>query len=95
VDLAETEIQAVDTETIEVTMPVTESARPARVVAWLKQPGEPVAADDSLCRVYYEGSEAEVASPASGVLRMLAVGPGSAAPTGITLAVIDVAANPA
>jgi pyruvate/2-oxoglutarate dehydrogenase complex dihydrolipoamide acyltransferase (E2) component len=95
VSLAETEIEAVDTETIEVTMPETESARPARVIAWHKQPGEPVAADEPLCMVYYAGSKAEVASPASGVLRMLAVGPGSAAPTGITLTVLDVAAGAA
>jgi 2-oxoglutarate dehydrogenase E2 component (dihydrolipoamide succinyltransferase) len=84
-----TENENLEPGAIEVTMPDTDSTRPARVIAWLKQPGEPVAADDSLCRVYFEGQQAEVASPVGGVLRMLAVGPGSAAPTGTTLAVID------
>ena len=81
-----------DSGTIEVTMPETKSRRVATVVAWLAQPGERVVAGDPLCRVYFEGQDAEVASPAGGVLRMLAVGAGGAAPTGATLAVIDVAA---
>jgi pyruvate/2-oxoglutarate dehydrogenase complex dihydrolipoamide acyltransferase (E2) component len=89
--LAETDT-APHPATVEVTMPATASPRPARLLGWLKRPGQAIAAEEALCRIYYEGQEAEIASPADGVLRMLAVGAGHATPTGATLALIDVGA---
>ncbi len=76
--------------TVEVTMPETGSPGGASVVAWLKQPGEQVEAEEPICLVAWDDITAEVASPTAGVLRMLALGQGNRAETGTSLAVIDI-----
>ena len=76
--------------TVEVTMPDTGSAQPTAIVAWLKRPGEQVTDGDPICLVAWGEQRAEIASPAAGVLRMIALGIGTAVPTGATLAVIDI-----
>ena len=70
-------------------MPDTGSEAEAAVVAWLKQPGDLVEAEEPICLVAWEELTAEVTSPAAGVLRMLALAAGHHAPTGASLAVID------
>jgi pyruvate/2-oxoglutarate dehydrogenase complex dihydrolipoamide acyltransferase (E2) component len=80
-----------DAATVEVTMPESGSPAGALVIAWRRRPGEPVEADEPLCVVAWDGNTAEIDSPASGVLRMLAVGAGNRAATGETLALIDTA----
>ena len=76
--------------TVEVTMPETGSEAGTRIVLWLKRPGQPVAHDEPLCLVEWDGNRAAVTSPAAGVLRMIAVGAGEAVPVGISLAIVDV-----
>ena len=72
-------------------MPDTGSSARASVIAWRRRPGDAVEAGEALCVVAWEGNTAEIESPASGFLRMLAVGAGQSALTGATLALIDVA----
>lgn len=75
-------------------MPETGSAGGAAVVAWLKQPGRRVEAGEPICLVAWDDVTAEVTSPATGVLRMLALAAGNRAATGTSLAVIDVGVRP-
>jgi pyruvate/2-oxoglutarate dehydrogenase complex dihydrolipoamide acyltransferase (E2) component len=70
-------------------MPDTGSEAEAAVVAWLKRPGDLVEAEEPICLVAWNELTAEVTSPASGVVRMLALASGHHAPTGASLAVID------
>lgn len=84
-----------DAATVEVTMPETGCPEGASVLSWLKQPGDEVALGEPLCLVAWDGNTAEVTSPAAGVMRMLALAPGSRARTGGSLAIVDVAARPA
>ncbi len=79
-----------DVPTIDVTMPETGADGGATVVAWLKEPGQPVELDEPICLVSWNGTTAEIGSPANGVLRMLAVGGGMTVPTGTSLALIDI-----
>jgi 2-oxoglutarate dehydrogenase E2 component (dihydrolipoamide succinyltransferase) len=88
--LSSSSIEAGETGTVEVTMPDTGTGQGAAVVAWLKQPGEGVEADEPICVVAWDDNTGEVTSPATGVLRMLAVAPGDEVATGTSLAVVDV-----
>ena len=81
--------------TVEVTMPETGSPDGASVLAWLKQPGDQVEAEEPICLVTWDDVTAEVASPATGVMRMLALAPGNRALSGGSLAIIDVGVGPA
>ena len=74
---------------MDVTMPETGSPDGAVVTAWLRLPGDPVEAGEGLCLVAWDGNVAELESPESGVLRMLAVEVGRAVPAGTTLARIE------
>jgi 2-oxoglutarate dehydrogenase E2 component (dihydrolipoamide succinyltransferase) len=71
-------------------MPETGSPDGASVLAWLKQPGDQVEAEEPICLVTWDDVTAEVASPATGVMRMLALAPGNRALSGGSLAIIDV-----
>ena len=52
-----------------VTMPqLGESVTEGTVIKWLKQPGEPVALDDSLCEIETEKVTAELPSPYEGTM---------------------------
>jgi pyruvate dehydrogenase E2 component (dihydrolipoamide acetyltransferase) len=78
-----------DAPTVDVTMPETGSETGTTLVAWLVEPGQRVELDEPICLVSWSGTTAEVGSPATGVLRMLSVGPGVTVPTGTSLALID------
>jgi 2-oxoglutarate dehydrogenase E2 component (dihydrolipoamide succinyltransferase) len=75
--------------TVEVTMPSTGSDAQVAVQAWLKHPGDRVAADEAICVVNWGADVAEVASPAAGVLRMVTASAGQRVVVGSALAVID------
>ncbi len=77
--------------TVEVTMPSPGVDAQVKVVAWLKHPGQTVSRDETICVVQWADGNAEVGSPASGVLRMVTAASGQAVAVGATLAVIDVA----
>jgi pyruvate dehydrogenase E2 component (dihydrolipoamide acetyltransferase) len=74
--------------TVDVTMPET-GADGTTLVAWLVGAGQPVQLDEPICLVSWNGTTAEVGSPATGVLRMLSVAAGVTVPTGTSLALID------
>lgn len=75
--------------TVDVTMPETGAADGTTLVAWLVGTGQPVQLDEPICLVSWNGTTAEVGSPATGVLRMLSVAAGVTVPTGTSLALID------
>jgi pyruvate dehydrogenase E2 component (dihydrolipoamide acetyltransferase) len=83
-----------ETPTVDVTMPETGSDGGTTVVSWLVEPGQPVELDEPICRVSWNGTTAEIGSPATGVLRMLSVGAGVTVPTGTSLALIDTRLTP-
>jgi pyruvate dehydrogenase E2 component (dihydrolipoamide acetyltransferase) len=78
-----------DAPTVDVTMPETGSEAGTTLVAWLVEPGQQVELDEPICLVSWDGTTAEIGSPATGVLRMLSVGAGVTVPTGTSLALID------
>jgi pyruvate/2-oxoglutarate dehydrogenase complex dihydrolipoamide acyltransferase (E2) component len=82
------------TGTVEVTMPSPGIDVQVTVQAWLKRPGESVEDQEAICVVGWDAGNAELASPAAGVLRMVTVGAGQPVTIGSTLAVIDVALLP-
>jgi 2-oxoglutarate dehydrogenase E2 component (dihydrolipoamide succinyltransferase) len=85
---------AAATGTVEVTMPPTGSELEVTVRAWLKHPGDRVNESDALCLVGWGDATAEIASPASGVLRMVTVAAGDRVTIGATLAVVDLRDGP-
>jgi pyruvate/2-oxoglutarate dehydrogenase complex dihydrolipoamide acyltransferase (E2) component len=80
---------AMTTGTVEVTMPPTGSEEKVTVTAWLKHPGDGVGEHEAICLVGWGDATAEIASPASGVLRMVTVAAGDTVTVGATLAVVD------
>ena len=81
---------ATTTGTVEVTMPPTGSELPVTVTAWLRNPGDGVAEQEALCVVGWGDATAEIATPASGVMRMVTLAAGDSVTIGATLAVVDV-----
>ena len=75
--------------TVDVTMPATDAGSHVTVTAWLKHPGDAVEEHEALCVVDLGAGAAEVASPATGVLRMVTVAAGEQVLVGASLAVID------
>ena len=82
------------TGTVEVTMPPTGSELEVTVTAWLKHPGDRVDEGEALCLVGWGDASAEIASSASGVMRMVTVAAGDRVPIGSTLAAIDLRLGP-
>jgi len=78
-----------DVPTVDVTMPETGSDAGTTVIGWMKEPGQAVEADEPICLVSWDGTTAEIGSPATGVLRMLAVAAGMTVAAGTSLALID------
>src|SRR4051794_27204630 len=77
--------------TVQITMPeMGESVTEGTVLDWLKQVGDEVEVDEGLLEVSTDKVDAEVPSPASGVLTEILVGPDETVPTGTVLGVIDV-----
>ena len=81
--------------TVEVTMPSPGVDTEITVSAWLKRPGETVTEQEAICVVGWGTDRAEIASPATGVLRMVTLAAGQPVAVGSTLAVIDVALSAA
>src|SRR4051794_17595945 len=76
---------------VEVTMPETGIAEPARIIAWHVRPGGTVAEGDPICTVDLGTAHGVVSSPASGRLRNAFVGVRATVDAGATLALIEVA----
>jgi 2-oxoglutarate dehydrogenase E2 component (dihydrolipoamide succinyltransferase) len=75
---------------IDVVMPqMGVSVSEGTVTKWLKQPGEPVAADEPLLEISTDKVDTEVPSPGSGVLGEILVQEGATVDVGTKLAVIE------
>jgi 2-oxoisovalerate dehydrogenase E2 component (dihydrolipoyl transacylase) len=72
-----------------------QSVTEGTVVKWLKQVGDPVAADEILVEVETEKVNVEVPSPFEGTLSQILVPEGETVPVGADLAVVEVAGEPA
>ena len=75
---------------VSVTMPrLGESVTEGTVTRWLKKEGDQVSADEPLLEVSTDKVDTEIPSPASGVLRKIAVAEDETVEVGAELAVID------
>src|SRR2546429_1700329 len=82
---------AAPSELVDVTLPeMGESVTEGTVLEWLKKVGDEVEVDEGLLEVSTDKVDAEVPSPASGVLTEILVGPDETVPTGTVLGIIDV-----
>ena len=72
-----------------VTMPqLGESVTEGTILAWMKQPGDPVALDDSLCEIETEKVTAELPSPYEGVMGEILVPQGETVDVGVALCTV-------
>jgi 2-oxoglutarate dehydrogenase E2 component (dihydrolipoamide succinyltransferase) len=79
---------------VEIRVPqLPESVADATLVAWRKQPGQPVSRDENLADLETDKVVLEVPAPISGVLREIKVQSGATVKAGELLAVIDEAAS--
>jgi len=75
---------------VEIRVPqLPESVADATLVAWRKQPGQPVSRDENLADLETDKVVLEVPAPISGVLREIKVQSGTSVKSGELLAVID------
>src|SRR6185295_16982527 len=74
---------------------VGESVTDARVVRWLKQQGDAVAAGEALVELETDKVNVEVSAPQAGVLQKIAHGPGADVKIGDVLGSIEPGAAPA
>ncbi len=75
----------------DVIMPqMGESIFEGTITKWLKKPGEKVERDEPLFEISTDKVDAEIPSPAAGVLREIKVGEGQTVPIQTVVAVIDV-----
>jgi 2-oxoglutarate dehydrogenase dihydrolipoamide succinyltransferase (E2 component) len=80
---------------VEVTMPqMGVSVAEGTIVAWRKQPGDWVEADEPVCDVTTDKVDVEIPSPSSGRLERILVEPGETVAVGTPLAEIDPGARP-
>ena len=69
--------------TAEVVMPqMGVSVAEGTVTTWRRQPGDPIAADDTICDVTTDKIDVEVPAPADGVVARLLVGEGETVAVG-------------
>jgi 2-oxoisovalerate dehydrogenase E2 component (dihydrolipoyl transacylase) len=79
-----------------VTMPqLGESVTEGTILKWMKQPGDPVELDDSLCEIETEKVTAELPSPFSGTMGKILVPEGETVEVGADLCEIDEGEVPA
>jgi 2-oxoglutarate dehydrogenase E2 component (dihydrolipoamide succinyltransferase) len=79
------------TARLEVRMPhMGVSVTEGTVTAWLKAPGDPVAAEEAVCEVSTDKVDTEVPAPAAGRLAEIVAGVGDTVPVGAPLAILDV-----
>ena len=77
------------TSAIDVVMPqMGVSVSEGTITKWLKQEGEPVAADESLLEISTDKVDTEVPSPGEGILQQILVQEGETVDVGTKLAVI-------
>src|SRR5213593_4472432 len=77
------------TQAIDVVMPqMGVSVSEGTITKWLKQEGEPVAADEGLLEISTDKVDTEVPSPGEGVLQQILVQEGETVDVGTKLAVI-------
>src|SRR5918997_2127794 len=82
---------ATRTTTVQITLPeMGESVTEGTVLEWLKNEGDPVEADEGVVEVSTDKVDAEVPSPASGILKRILVQPDETVPTGTVLGEIEV-----
>src|ERR1700743_3003396 len=80
---------------VSVVMPqLGESVTEGTVTRWLKKEGERVTADEPLLEVSTDKVDTEIPSPASGILRGIAVDEDETVAVGAQLAVIEDSARP-
>lgn len=73
-----------------VTMPqLGESVTEGTILKWMKQPGEPVELDDSLCEIETEKVTAELPSPFAGTMGKILVPEGETVEVGAELCEVD------
>ena len=81
---------------VQITMPAMgESVTEGTVLEWLKQVGDTVAVDEPIVEVSTDKVDAEVPSPAAGVLAKILVGPDETVQVGQALGEIESADGPA
>ncbi len=74
----------------ELTLPkMGESVMEARIIRWLKKPGDRVEADEPVLEIATDKVDSEVPAPVSGVLAEIRVAEGQTVPVGTVLAIID------
>jgi pyruvate/2-oxoglutarate dehydrogenase complex dihydrolipoamide acyltransferase (E2) component len=79
----------------EVTMPqMGVSVAEGTIVAWRKEPGDQVEADEPLVEISTDKVETEIPAPAAGRLKELLVEPGQTVDVGTVLATIETAGGP-
>ncbi|MCX7606847.1 MAG: 2-oxo acid dehydrogenase subunit E2 [Bacteroidia bacterium] len=77
---------------VELILPkMGESVTEARIIRWLKKPGEKVEADEPVLEIATDKVDSEVPAPAAGVLADIRVKEGETVPVGTVLAVIQTA----
>jgi 2-oxoglutarate decarboxylase len=82
---------AAPTTTVQITMPAMgESVTEGVVLEWLKQVGDRVEVDEGLVEISTDKVDAEVPSPAAGVLTAINVGPDETVTVGTVLGEIEV-----
>lgn len=73
-------------QTVEVVMPAMgTSITEGEVIGWLKQPGDAVAADESICEISTDKVDSEIPAPAAGTLAEILVEAGQVVEVGVTL----------
>jgi len=81
---------------VEVIMPqMGESIFEGTVTKWLKKPGDKIERDEPLFEISTDKVDAEIPSPAAGVLKEIKVTEGQTVPIQTVVAVIDAAGTPA
>jgi pyruvate/2-oxoglutarate dehydrogenase complex dihydrolipoamide acyltransferase (E2) component len=75
-------------------MPDTGEAGGATLVLWLRQTGDEIEAEEPICLVRIGDLEAEVVSPAPGILASVLADPGMAVASGTSLATVAIPAPP-
>lgn len=74
----------------ELTLPkMGESVMEARIIRWLKKPGDRIEADEPVLEIATDKVDSEVPAPVSGVLTEIRVAEGQTVPVGTVLAIID------
>src|SRR5580765_2155262 len=77
------------TSAIDVVMPqMGVSVSEGTITKWLKQVGDPIAADESLLEISTDKVDTEVPSPAEGIVQQILVQEGETVEVGTKLAVI-------